>query len=78
MDFLLNVLNKSGVQQPSKLIDYALTKRPILNVSSEFNKEEQRNLDEFLQADYQHQYIVKDIEQYNIVNVAQRFLGLTK
>ena len=78
MDFLVNVLNKSGVQQPSKLIDYALTKRPIINVSSDFNKEEQRNLDEFLQANYQHQHIVKDIEQYNIANVAQRFLDLTK
>ncbi len=78
MDFLVNVLNKSGVQQPSKLIDYALTKRPILNVSSDFNKEEQRNLDEFLQADYKQQFIVKEIEQYNIANVAQRFLDLTK
>lgn len=78
MDFLVNVPNKSGVQQPSKLIDYALTKRPIINVSSDFNKDEQRILDEFLQADYQHQHIVKDIEQYNIANVAQRFLGLTK
>lgn len=78
MDFLVNVLNKSGVQQPSKLIDYALTKRPILNISSDFSKEEQNNLDEFMQADYRHQHLVRDIEQYNISNVAKCFLELTK
>lgn len=78
MDFLVNVLNKSGVQQPSKLIDYALTKRPILNISSDFSKEEQKNLEEFMQADYRHQHLINDIEQYNISNVAKHFLELTK
>ena len=34
MDFLLNLDNGITVQTPSKLIDYALTKRPILCLNS--------------------------------------------
>jgi hypothetical protein len=32
-DFLVNIENLNGVQQPSKLIDYTLAKRPIFNFS---------------------------------------------
>lgn len=78
MDFLINLPNKSGVQQPSKLIDYALTKRPILAVSSDMTDEEKQHCVEFLNGDYTHKYIVPDIQQYNIVNVASKFLALTK
>lgn len=78
MDFLVNIPNKSGVQQPSKLIDYALSKRPILNVSSDFTEEEKVHVEEFLNGDYTHQLEVPNIDSYNIVNVASRFLELTK
>lgn len=76
MDFLINIPNNSGVQQPSKLIDYALSKRPILNVSSCFTEEEQCSFNEFIRGDYVHQLVVQDIEKFNIVNVANRFLEL--
>ena len=36
-DFLINIKNESSVQSPSKLIDYALTHRPILTITSDFN-----------------------------------------
>ena len=78
MDFLVNVLNKSGVQQPSKLIDYALTKRPIINVSSDFTDSERNTLQAFLKADYSGRMIINEIERYNIVNVARQFLELAK
>lgn len=78
MDFLINLPNKSGVQQPSKLIDYALTKRPILSVSSDMTDEEKSNCIEFLNGVYTHQYIVPEIQRYNIKNVANQFLELAK
>lgn len=74
MDFLINVPNKSGVQQPSKLIDYALTKRPVIDLSSDFPEGERVVLNEFLSANYQHQHRFDRLEQYNIVNVANNFL----
>lgn len=69
MDFLINIANNSGVQQPSKLIDYALTKRPILELSSKFNNDEKNTLNEFLKGDYKTQFIVENVERYNIKNV---------
>lgn len=76
MDFLINISNDSGVQRPSKLIDYALTKRPILNISSVFSKREQTAFEEFFVGDYKQRYVINDIERYNIVNVADQFLSL--
>ena len=35
MDFLLDLENGASVPTPSKLIDYALTLRPILSVDSQ-------------------------------------------
>ena len=78
MDFLINISNKSGVQQPSKLIDYALTKRPILDISSDFTDTEKHNFLAFLMQDYSNQHFIKDIDSYNIVNVAKYFILLTR
>ena len=74
MDFLINIKNISQVQQPSKLIDYALTGRPILEITSNF--EEQQAFTEFLNGDYKQQLELKQLERYNIRNVANQFLGL--
>ena len=78
VDSLINVTNKSGVQQPSKLIDYALTKRPIIKISTDFTSVEKDIFEEFLVADYSRQHVINNIDQYNIVNVANRFLDLAK
>lgn len=76
MDFLVNIENVSKNQTPSKLIDYALTKRPILSIDSKHL--DTNKVDEFLRGDYSKQYVVPNIEQYNIVNVANRFINLCK
>ena len=76
VDFLINIKNKSGVQQPSKLIDYASTKRPIMTISSDFEDSEKSVFNEFLEGNYTNQTIVENIERYNIKNVAKEFVKL--
>lgn len=78
VDFLVNVDtfldNKSNREAvPSKLIDYALSGRPILNLSSAV-LDEKLVLD-FLNQDYSRQRFV-DISRHNIKDVAVRFLAL--
>lgn len=76
MDFLINIKNNSGVQQPSKLIDYALSGRPILEISSSFAEKEA--FEEFIQGDYHQAVIVENINQYDIKNVVKSMLALAK
>jgi len=75
-DFLINMQNVSSVQSPSKLIDYALTKRPVFNF-------DQMNFDrdlfiEFLNGNYSFEFIENAIKlnKYDIRNVANQFLML--
>lgn len=74
MDFLINFQNNSGVQQPSKLIDYALTGRPIINISNDFKERE--DFDLFMKGDYSGNYVINNLQDYNIKNVAEQFLTL--
>lgn len=76
VDFLINIKNKSGVQQPSKLIDYATTKRPIITITSGFGNSEKEIFNEFMDNNYTNQTIVENIEQYNIKNVSNEFVKL--
>lgn len=73
MDFLINIENASSTQRPSKVIDYALTGRPILS----FNKEnfEERKLMDYLNGNY-HDAMQVDLTHYDIKNVAKQFLDL--
>ena len=73
MDFLVNFDNISDTHVPSKLIDYAFVKRPILNIGTTFDK---KKVCRFLNGDYSGQLMVENPEQYNIKNVAKRFLEL--
>lgn len=76
-DFLINISNKnSDTQVPSKLIDYSLAKRPILEISSDFTESERKNFDDFLSGDFSSRKIISNLEQYNIVNVSDKFLSL--
>jgi hypothetical protein len=75
MDFLINVENiNSPAQRPSKLIDYAITGRPILSVNPE--KLDKNTIDQFLQKNYSGQLIVDNLEQYQIEHVAKKFTDL--
>jgi hypothetical protein len=74
MDFVVNFDNGVASQTPSKLIDYALTGRPILNVAPE--SPDFDVLDEFLSGNYESQYVVPNVDRYDIRCVAQQFLDL--
>jgi hypothetical protein len=77
MDFLINLTNVSTVQSPSKLIDYYLTGRPIIDVSTPFS--EQDLIDDALDGVFhENKYSSIDVNQYNIVNVAKQFIELVK
>lgn len=73
MDFLLNFENESTIQSPSKLIDYGITKRPVLSIkTSSFNP---CDLDEFLDGNYSKQ-LQYDISQFDINIVFKQFYEL--
>lgn len=74
MDFLINFTNKGSSQSPSKLIDYALTGRPILDISSSFVEE--NNFNAFIKGDYSGKHPDIDVQKYNIENVGNQFLEL--
>lgn len=75
-DFLVNFENNTDVQSPSKLIDYALSKRPILSVNS--SKINMELINQFLERNYTDQLVIHDIDQYDIKNVANKFIDLIK
>lgn len=71
MDFLLNIKNGDLLSNPSKIIDYSLTKRPILSINSQ--SIDKISFNAFLCGDFTNNTII-NIEKYNIVNVVQQFL----
>ena len=73
MDFLINFDNNTTRNSPSKLIDYAIVNRPVLNVRQDFDK---NDLLAFLNGDYRKQLLLPDIQQYHIRNIARLFLEL--
>lgn len=73
VDFLLNIENGTQVQVPSKLIDYALTGRPILSLDC--NQIDRVKLEEFLEGNYAQQYRV-NLQEYDIRTIAQKFISL--
>lgn len=75
VDFLLNLENPSKVHSPSKLIDYSLSKRPILSVNTNENFDKTIILD-FLKGNYSRSLNIANLEVYNIKNVAKKFTDL--
>ncbi len=73
-DFLINVKNPNSTQTPSKLIDYGISGRPVLDISNDFSEQEQ--FEEFYRGDYHSQLILPNLEIYKIENVAKQFLEL--
>ena len=60
-------------QIPSKLIDYALTKRPILEISPLLR--DFHNFENFIAGDYTSQLKI-DVSNYDIRTIAANFLKL--
>jgi glycosyltransferase involved in cell wall biosynthesis len=73
MDFLVNFNYDPINQSPSKLIDYALTRRPIINIQKDFDI---NLVNEFLKYDFTNQFLVDDINKYNIKYIAKSFIAL--
>ncbi len=76
MDFLININNKSRVQTPSKLIDYGLSKRPFMSISTDLTQNEKDIFMEFLQKNYTRQSRVENLEQYDSKSVCKKFSDL--
>lgn len=75
-DFLLNISNGTGVQSPSKLIDYKLSGRPILTITSNFESAEIENFQNFINENYSADTVVDNVERYNIENIVRQFTSL--
>ncbi|MCR9081304.1 MAG: hypothetical protein NXH89_02725 [Cyclobacteriaceae bacterium] len=78
MDFLVNVMerkiNDKITAIPSKLIDYQLSNRPILNY--EYGAFKPEILDEFLLGNYSNSFFIDNFDDYKIENVAFKFLKI--
>lgn len=72
-DFLINIDNLSSVQIPSKLIDYGLTKRPILSFRQ--NEIPVDRFEEFFAGVYDNRRWI-DLEEYDITCVSKKFIDL--
>ena len=73
MDFLVNIENKIPKMLPSKLIDYHLSKRPVLSISSDLDTEKVK---QFLKGDYSGKLSNDQLPKYNIEKVTRQFLSL--
>lgn len=76
MSFLINFENFGSRQSPSKLIDYWLCGRPVLNLRS-FDLDTSL-VDRFLEGDYRNALVIEQPEQYRIENVVDSFLALVR
>jgi len=75
MDFLVNFDNNTQLNSPSKLIDYAIVNRPVLNIGRDFNGQSLLN---FIQGDYSEAMRLPEPELFHISNVSRQFLELLK
>ncbi|WP_294819450.1 hypothetical protein [uncultured Flavobacterium sp.] len=75
MDFLVNFDNRNEIQLPSKLIDYALTTRPILNIDAYDINE--KAVGEFFGGNYASALAVNAAD-YDIKTVAGKFIKLAE
>lgn len=77
MDFLVNISNLNSPNQlPSKLIDYAIAGRPILDLNPQHI--DCQRIDEFLNGDYSSALKINNLEQYHISRVVEKFEELFK
>ncbi len=73
MDFLINFDNNTLLNVPSKLIDYSITGRPVLNIKRDFSAESVKN---FLNGNYSGRMQLPDPMCYHIRFVSGQFLEL--
>ncbi|MCQ2607442.1 MAG: glycosyltransferase [Bacteroidales bacterium] len=72
MDFLVNLKNENSPHQlPSKLIDYGIANRPILNITP--TKPEFTIINEFLEGNYNNELHIPNMQDYHISAIANSF-----
>lgn len=74
MDFLINFDNNSTLNSPSKLIDYSISGRPVLNIRRDLSPDDIRA---FLDGNYTNRMKLPDPADYHIGMVAQKFLEVS-
>lgn len=74
LDFVVNFDNKGSKQTPSKLIDYYIINKPILNIPYESFPRDTVN--QFLHRKFNNQLIIENPGQYKIENVTKQFINL--
>lgn len=75
MDFLINIDNNTSTQLPSKLIDYAITGRPVFNITSSTDIS---LLNDFFQGKYEGRMELAPPDDYDIRTICKNFLSLQK
>lgn len=75
MDFLVNFDNNTNLNSPSKLIDYTIVNRPVLNIGQDFNEQSVLN---FIQGDYSEAMDLPEPSQFHISNISKQFIELLK
>lgn len=75
MDFLINFENTTTTQSPSKLIDYKLARRPVLNIKSGEGLNINR-IQDFLVGKSNKSDINIELSLYNIKTICDKFLSL--
>lgn len=73
LDFLVNFVNDSSVQTPSKLIDYTLSGRPFLNIQPK--QVEFSQFLRYLRYDFDG-FVPLDLSEHEELRVAERFLSI--
>jgi hypothetical protein len=73
MDFLVNFDNNTELNIPSKLIDYIILNRPVLNITNDFDSS---IVKEFLGRNYQRKMDLPEYEKFHIRNVSGEFRKL--
>ncbi len=76
MDFLINIKNISSVQSPSKLIDYAISKRPVLEISTQLTELEKTNFSKFAERNYSEKASLPNLGHYDICNICKQIISL--
>ena len=73
MDFLVNFDNNASLNSPSKLIDYSIANRPVLNITKDFCSDD---ILAFLNGDYSKGMSLPRAEIFHIKNISTLFINL--
>ena len=75
MDFLINFSNNGGVQQPSKLVDYTLSKRPYLTINN--NQNDFMEFNDYIRNKYST-FKPMDISNFDQDLVAEKIISIVR